>query len=219
MALAVQAAYLTMRQGEQEGLIVNTFENSQASLELDGLKVSISQKSQFPRGGAGTLTIDTDKPAKFALLIRVPAWVGKPPWGSRFKMEINDKIADFSNHEGFAVLDPRDWKKGDHVNISYELSPRLLKGEFADAGLAAITLGPFVLAYDQARNPGLPPADAVGLVARPPIVTLQPGPDLTFRGQVIGRNTRRLQSATFVPFADAGSTGGVYRVWLRAPGV
>jgi DUF1680 family protein len=219
MALAVQAAYLTMRQGEQEGLIVNTFENSQASLELDGQKVSISQRSQFPRGGAGTLTIDTEKPANFALLIRVPAWVAKPPLGSRFKIDIDSKSVDFSNHEGFAVLDPREWKKGDHVNISYELSPHLLKGEFADAGLAAITWGPFVLAYDEARNPALPPADAAGLVDRQPLVSLEPGPDLAFRGQVIGRNPRKLQTAIFVPFADAGSTGGVYRVWLRVPGV
>jgi DUF1680 family protein len=219
MALAAQAGYLTVRQGEQEGLIVNTFETSQASFELDGQKVSIRQESQFPREGKGTLTINTVKPARFSLLIRVPAWVGKPPWGSRFKMEIDGKSANFLNREGYAVSDSREWKSGDQVNMFYELSPHLLKGSFGDAGLVAITWGPFVLAYDQARNPGLPPADSAGLIDRQPLVSLEPGPDLALRGQVVGRNTRKLQAAIFVPFADAGSTGGLYRVWLRVPGV
>ena len=36
-----------------------------------------------------------------------------------------------------------------------------------------------------------------------------------------GRRPRQIEPrpAIFVPFADAGSTGGVFRVWLRAPGV
>src|SRR5271157_3520149 len=86
-------------------------------------------------------------------------------------------------------------------------------GEHAGKWLHAAT---FVLAYDQARNPGLPSAAAVGLVRESKELTIQPGPSLAFRGPVVGRKGDSPSQAVFVPFADAGSTGGDYRVWLRA---
>ena len=121
---------------------------------------------------------------------------------------------------GFLSVRPREWKDGDRVQLSYKLGPRLIPGHFGNTDRAALAWGPFVLAYDQARNPGLPTPGAIGLAEGPqPQLTLEPGPDLAFRGLVVGRGKSEPRPAIFVPFADAGSTGGVYRVWLRAPGV
>ena len=92
-------------------------------------------------------------------------------------------------------------------------------GHFGNTDRAALAWGPFVLAYDQAMNPGLPSASAIGLVRESTELTIQPGPSLAFRGPVVGRKDDSPRQAVFVPFADAGSTGGDYRVWLRAPGV
>ena len=114
---------------------------------------------------------------------------------------------------------PREWKDGDRVRLSYKLGPRLVPGHFGNTDRAALAWGPFVLAYDQARNPGLPAASAIGLVRESTELTLQPGPSLAFRGPVVGRKDDSPRQAVFVPFADAGSTGGDYRVWLRAAGV
>ena len=75
MALAVQAAYLKIEAGEQRALVVNTFEDSRVEIELDGQTVSLTQSSQFPRAGEGTLTFHMAKPATFGLLVRVPKWV------------------------------------------------------------------------------------------------------------------------------------------------
>ena len=44
---------------------------------------------------------------------------------------------------------------------------------------------------------------------------LQPRTSLVFQGSVVGRMGDGPKEANFVPFADAGSTGGEYRVWLR----
>ena len=114
---------------------------------------------------------------------------------------------------------PREWRDGDRVKLSYNLGPRLIPGHFGNTDHAALAWGPFVLAYDQARNPGLPPPSAIGLVRESTELTLLPGPGLAFRGPVVGRKGDSTIQAVFVPFADAGSTGGGYRVWLRAPGV
>jgi DUF1680 family protein len=221
MALAVQAAYLNFRPDGADALLVNTFETSRAELELGGEKVSVVQSSRFPREGESTLTLHMVRPARFALLVRVPKWVRMPSGADHFMMAVNNQ-SELAGREKFsdhAIVQAREWKDGDRVTLSYKLGPRLLTGHHGNAGRAALAWGPFVLAYDESRNPGLPPANELGLVQGEPKLTLESGPDLAFRGQVVGRKGSEPKPAIFVPFADAGSTGGAYRVWLRAPGV
>ena len=219
MVLAVQAAYLKTKTPGTELLVINSFEDSQLELELDGQKVSLTQSSQFPRAGEGTLTFHMAKPATFGLLVRVPKWVKGPPWTSNFKLTVNDQPNGSVSIGGYARVRPREWKDGDHVKLTYRLGPRLIVGHFGNTDRAALAWGPFVLAYDQAMNPGLPSASAIGLVRESTELTLQPGPSLAFRGPVVGRKDDSPRQAVFVPFADAGSTGGDYRVWMCAPDV
>ncbi len=218
MALAVQAAYLKGIGGETENLVVNTFEDSRVELELGGQKVTLTQSSQFPRAGEGTLTFRMAGPATFGLAVRVPKWVDIPPWTSNFQLKVNDEADRSAGSSGYAIVPPRRWQDGDRVSLSYKLASRLIPGHFGNADRAALAWGPFLLAYDETRNTGLPRASAVGLVGDRTELTLLPGPELAFRGLVVGRKGDSQNQAIFVPFADAGSTGGLYRVWLRAPG-
>ena len=96
---------------------------------------------------------------------------------------------------------------------------RLVVGDYGNTGRAALTWGPFVLAYDQKLNPDLPKPSALGLVESQPPFTLQPGTALAFNTEVVGATGSKPVPARLVTFADAGAEGGVYRVWLRAPGV
>jgi hypothetical protein len=122
--------------------------------------------------------------------------------------------------DGWAVLSAREWKDGDQVSIRFSLGASVIQGDHGNASRSALVWGPFVLAYDENRNPGLPAAVGVSLteVEKPPF-TLKPGDSLAFARSVRGRRDGEVQTATFVPFADAGADGGTYRVWLRAPGV
>jgi DUF1680 family protein len=220
MALAVQVAYLKGKSATRgDSLFVNTFENSQVELELDGQRVGLTQKSEFPRAGAGTLTLHMAKPAKFSLHVRVPAWIRSTSSSGEVKLKLNDAPSVSTVEQRYVVLTMREWKDGDRVVLSYPLGPRMLVGQHANSGQAALAWGPFVLAYDQSRNAGLPPPKTLGLVNEEPPCILEPGADLTFRARVVGRKPDEPRPAIFVPFADAGSTGGAYRVWLRAPGV
>ena len=76
-----------------------------------------------------------------------------------------------------------------------------------------------MLAYDRKLNPDLPAPSALGLVESQPPFTLKPGTELAFGTKVVGATGSKPTPATLVTFADAGADGGVYRVWLRAPGV
>ena len=219
MALAVQAAYLAVKTAEAECLLVNTFEDSRVELELGGQRVSLTQDSHFPWAGEASLTFHMARPATFGLLVRVPKWVQVPLSTDNFKLTVNGQPDGFAGLEGYATVRPRQWKDGDGVKLSYRLGPRLIPGRFGNADRAALAWGPFVLAYDEARNPGLPRASAVGLARESTTLLLQPRTSLVFQGSVVGRMGDGPKEANFVPFADAGSTGGEYRVWLRAPGV
>jgi hypothetical protein len=220
MALAVQAAYLKRKVGDREYLVVNTFEDSRVEIELSGQRVSLAQNSQFPRAGEAALTFRMAKPASFGLLVRLPNWVQVPTGSCNFKLAGDGEIQTSPGIGGYVSVSPREWRDGDRVQFSYKLGSRITPGHFGSADRVALAWGPFVLAYDQARNPGLPAPGAIGLSEGPqPQLALEPGPELAFRGLVVGRGKEGPWPATFVPFADAGSTGGIFRVWLRAPGV
>jgi uncharacterized protein len=155
------------------------------------------------------------QPARFGLRIRQPAWAGEltaKPAGS-FSTRVTG---------GWLEIDPRTWRPGDTVDLSYSLSPRLIEGTHGNSGKAALAWGPFVLAYDTAVDPGGDPPAAVALADSHgyPAVTWLAGVPESLRFSAVVRSARHPEPrpAVLVPFADAGEGGGVYRVWLRAPG-
>jgi len=213
MALASLAAYLKTQLNGTDALAVCTYETSRVELELGGQNVVVEQQSRFPRDGGSELLFHLASPARFGLLVRVA------PWANGLKLKLNDEPLEPRDHAGWASVPARQWKDKDRVSLAFRLGGRLIPGQFGNADRAALAWGPFVLAYDQARNPSLPRAAAIGLIRESAELTFDPGPSLALRGPVAGRRGESPRQAVFVPFADAGSTGGSYRVWLGAPGV
>jgi DUF1680 family protein len=207
LELATQAAYLRMRNGTEDTLLVSTFESSRATLSLGGQEVTIEQTSNFPRQGESALTLRLAQPAAFAIKVRIPTWAAPL------------SISGATEQAGWAVIPSRLWHDGDRIPIHFNLSSRLIAGDHTNAGQAALGWGPFILAYEQKANAGLPPSYLLGFAAlRAPLAPLAGSP-LRFSADVVGPADETAKSATFLTFADAGTDRGVYRVWLRAPGV
>ena len=201
--------FLKMHDGRNDVLAISTFETSRATMALGGQTVTIEQRSEFPRRGSSTITFHMAKPAKFRLCVR------KPTWAAPVRLRIYGANMHTPDFNGWAFLGPIEWHDGDHCfEIDYAAKARLIPGEYGNEGLAALAWGPFVLAYDEKLNPGLPGAGDVGLIRADPPCTLKPGGPLAFEAKVIGFKDGKRRTAIFVPFADAGSTGGAYRVWL-----
>jgi len=207
LALAPQAAYLRVRAAGGDTLLVSTFEPSHATLALGGQDVTIEQQSGFPRTGESVLTLRLAKPATFAIKVRVPAWAAPLT------------IPGATVQAGWAVLPARQWKDGDRIPVKFALAARLVTGEHTNAGRAALTWGPFVLAYEQKANPALPAPHRLGFAGASIPAAPQAGEPLTFEASVIATAGSRAQSAKFLTYADAGTENGQFRIWLRAPGV
>jgi len=207
MALVPQQLYLVTRaDGDSaQTVLVSTFESSRVTATLDGKSVSIEQKSDFPRSGHSTLTVHTARPARFALAIRAPTWA-RP-------LSIGFKNAKPEMRDGWMTIPAREWNDGERVEVSFVMAGSYVAGTHENAGTAALMWGPFVLAFDQSQNGGEAPS-SVSLApdAKPRLVK---GNGLTFETSVRSTAQPAPHPAIFVPFADAGSSGGHYQVWLR----
>jgi len=211
IALAPQTSYLRSRGDGGDLLLISTLETSQATLELGGQKVTVDQKSDFPQRGNSIIILHAPNAAKFGVKVRVP------PWAAPAELQVGG-VKYKADSAGWVILPARDWNRDDQITVAFHLGPKLIHGEHGNRGRAALAWGPFVLAFDQECNPGLPPAMTLGLVDTQPLLSFKPGSRLAFEAKVVGANGNVPQAALFVPFADAGSGGGEYRVWLSEPG-
>lgn len=214
MALAPETTYLKANVNGTDALLVSTFETSSVTTELGGQPVTVAQQSEFPLHGESRLTVKVSQPARFAMHVRVP------PWALPLSVKLNGESVQVASQNGWAIIPAREWHNGDSVALAYTLTSRLVLGDHGNAGKAALTWGPFVLAYDEKRDPGLPRTRLVGLednaVQAPG--SFASGNFLEFSGQ-LRTPSQGLVKVELVPFADAGRDGGTFRVWLTAPGV
>jgi len=196
---------------------VNLFESSRAALRLGGQAVTVDQRTEFPRSGSSVLTFHMRQPATFTVRVRAPHWA------QPLTLRIEGSGTPLSGPDGgWAEIPARSWRDGDQVRVRFNLAARMIAGDHTNAGRAALMWGPIVLAYDERRNPGGPPAASLALAPPPdqPPVSLLPsrGAVPVWVGSVRPRRDAAIRTAEFVPFAEAGSDGGRYRIWLAAPG-
>lgn len=218
MALTPQLAYLTIPESGNQpaGLAVNLFEKSSVTTRLGGQNVTVIQDTQFPGSGSTTLAVKSGAVATFALRVRTPAWA------QPLVLNVNGQHSRTAAvRNGWTIVPARRWRNGDRVEIGFNLSARMVPGDHSNAGRAALMWGPFVLACDEKANPGLEASGLLGLVATPgkPPFTLEAGKTWRFLAEVRSARDPKPRLANFDLFANAGSDGGRYEVWLRAPGV
>ncbi len=214
MALVPTAAYLRYHVGTVEGVAVNLLEPGRATLTLGGEAVTVTQQSPFPSRGGATFHLALAQPAMFGFRLRPAAWAGP------IRLKVNGRSVRPNDATGWLELPPQRWKNGDRITAEFALEGRPVIGDHGNAGRAAWTWGPFVLAFDQRNNPGLPPAVSLAWsdLQRRKVLRVASAEPLVLEAGVEAGQPARRAKARLVPFADAGGTGGPYRVWLRVPG-
>lgn len=156
---------------DERGLLVQQF--LPAEVEWRERGVRLEQRTGFPDEPATRLIVHCERPARFALRVRLPRWLAGAP-----AIQLNGRPAAVGAQPGtFAELD-REWRDGDTVTVS--LPMRLAAVPMPDdPELVAVRYGPLVLAglTDHDRLFLADPADPASWLE--PV----PGETLTFRAK------------------------------------
>jgi uncharacterized protein len=149
-------------------VFVNLYANSEASLQVQGKKVSIVQQNNYPWDGDLKFTVSpAAKSQTFTMLIRIPGWaqdVALPlslytfqtSSGKRAVIRINGAPVDFTMEKGYAVLN-RAWKKNDVVEVVLPMEVRRVIASDKlkdDAGKIALQRGPIMYCAEWPDNNG-----------------------------------------------------------------
>ncbi len=130
-------------------LWVNQFIASELNWREKG--IVLRQETSFPQEQGSTLVVQTEKPVKLALKVRVPAWAhGATVMVNGAAVDVGAAV------DGYVTID-RQWVAGDKVTISLPMALELHRAS-DDPASVAILYGPVVLAGELGRK-GMPASD------------------------------------------------------------
>lgn len=149
---------------KDNNLYVNLFMPNTANVEVGGKKLSVSQQTNYPWDGNIVLNIDKGN-AEMALNIRIPGWVRNTPvpgdlysytdgLNPNYSIKVNGETVSGELKNGYFVI-PRKWRKGDKVEISFDMPVRTVKAHEkvdADKGRLAVERGPVVYCAEWPDN-------------------------------------------------------------------
>lgn len=215
--------------GGADEVWVNLYAESEASVNVAGQDVTLTQRTRYPWDGHIELTVGTA--AHFALKLRVPAWAD----GAALRV-IGEAWPD--PQPGTYAGVRRDWQPGDVVTLTLPMSPRRLRSHprvLENAGRVALLRGPILYALEGVDHSQIPlddvvlPEDAELSVREDPdllggVVVLEADAQRSPQqeGELYGEyaNTQAGDDAavrlTAVPYsAWANRQPGQLRVWVR----
>jgi uncharacterized protein len=202
---------------DADGAVINLYDAGNANLTLrDGDAMALQIDTQFPASEAVQISITKAPKHKHSLKLNIPSWC------SGAVVSVNGKpVEPRKGRDGYAAIS-RKWSNGDKVELRLPMQLQIVEGDHKNEGKVALKYGPLVLAAD---------ADASGMSAtqfddfripetdlRKLHVVVEDAPEKfkTWTGAKSFRITdgNATLPIRLVPFADAGSTGADYKVWL-----
>ena len=222
---------------KDRNVYVNLFLSNEGTVTVDGKKVSLSQTTEYPWNGDIAVTIGQNAAGQFALKVRVPGWVRGAVVPSDlyayadgkqlgYSIKVNGQEAGTLSEDGYYTID-RKWKKGDKVQIHFDMEPRTVRAidlVKEDEGCICVERGPLVYCAEHPDNDfdltkmivNQKPAFSVsdGKVLEYPVKTIATRAQaLDFDSE--GRLTAKDVQLTLIPYyAWCHRGSGKMKVWL-----
>ena len=125
-------------------LYVNLFVPSEVAWSHEGQSVRVRQETAYPEADTTTLQLELERPARFALRLRIPAWARGA------SVIVNGALQTVPiAAEQWATVD-REWRTGDSVTLRLPMELRMSPVDAQHPDRVAILFGPTVLAQDEA---------------------------------------------------------------------
>lgn len=149
---------------KEDKVYVNLFLSNHAELKVNGRSVVLEQETSYPWNGDIRLTV-TKGNQPFTMNVRIPGWVrGSVLPGDlysyvdekklAYRVSVNGQEVSGELKNGYLGIERR-WKKGDVVEIHFDMLPRMVKANdkvVADRGRVAIERGPLVYCAEWPDN-------------------------------------------------------------------
>ena len=147
-----------------DSLYVNLFMEGVSDIQVGKRKLKIEQTTAYPFEGNLSLKLLKGN-GNFAMRIRIPGWVrGQVVSGDLYRfaerkqtpysVKVNGESVDGDIEKGYLTINRR-WRKGDVVEISLDMSPRLVAANekvAEDRGKLAVERGPLVYCAEWPDN-------------------------------------------------------------------
>jgi DUF1680 family protein len=148
-------------------LYVNLYIGNQAEISLGDQTIKLSQKTNYPWDGKVELKILSDTNIDATMKLRIPGWVNNevmPGDLYRYidkktplmKVSINETEIDAIQQDGYFMIENRNWKQMDKIEIEFTMPVRkVLSHEkvAANKGKIALERGPLVFCTEEVDNP------------------------------------------------------------------
>lgn len=220
--------YIYSYQGDK--IFVNLFIGSETTITLGKSTknaVQLKQETRYPWEGTVTLSVTPVESSKFTLNVRIPGWSRsvENPYGLYLStvtepvtLKVNEEDIPIKIVNGYAQI-TREWNKGDKVEVSLPMQPRLITAcdSVKDLkGLAAVASGPFVYALEACDNENLSDLklDSEAALSMKFEKGLLNGVNV-IEGKAIGKYNKEVTLKAIPYYAIGNRTEGApYRVWL-----
>lgn len=150
---------------KDKNIFINLFMSNTTNLKVAGKNVSLEQTTEYPWNGDVTIGINKNSAGQFTMKIRIPGWVRNQVVPSdlytysdgkrlKYNVKVNGEVVQSELIDGYFCIDRR-WKKGDKIEIHFDMEPRTVKANHkveADRGRIAIERGPIVYCAEWADN-------------------------------------------------------------------
>jgi DUF1680 family protein len=125
---------------DREGVYVNLYTPSRVTWNQGGARVTLAQRTNYPYDLSSQIDVTADKPATFAIFVRMPAWAGP-----KTTVAVNGRRVTSDLAPGrFARLDAT-WKQGDRIEVEFEAKTSLEFVDLQHPNLVAPLNGPLAL--------------------------------------------------------------------------
>ncbi len=122
------------------GVYVNLFVPSRVSWKQGSARVSMTQRTSYPNSNETSLQLKLDRPERFVVALRVPAWAG-----AGTAVRVNGKATRVTVQPGNWAQIERDWQDGDRIEFSMEMPLRLAPIDAQHQNIIALLHGPVAL--------------------------------------------------------------------------
>ena len=149
---------------KNDQVYVNLYLSNKAELKVDKKKILLEQETSYPWNGDIRLKI-TQGNQDFTMKLRIPGWVrGNVLPGDlysytdnqkpAYQVSVNGQTVESDVNDGYLSIG-RKWKKGDVVEVHFDMIPRIVKANpkvEADHGRVAVERGPIVYCAEWPDN-------------------------------------------------------------------